>query len=144
MDLSEQHSKSSQGENACNLLLSFFFLLKKNSFRIQFYLFFISGPFQLSYNAEFSIILSSLTVFPISQPLDLSFFNLSGIHNPVRYGLDVLTNQGEERFIRVRVSPHSIPVFFCGFIYHKLVGYFTYKNFIAGHKSNICAVSRTE
>lgn len=132
MDLSEQHSKSSQGENACNLLLSLF-LLKKNSFRIQFYLFFISGHFKLSYNAEFSIILSSLTVFPISQPLDLSFFNLSGIHN-----------QGEEHFIRVRVSPHSIPVFFCGFIYPKLVGYFTYKNVIAGHKSNICAVSRTE
>lgn len=140
MDLSEQHSKSSQGENACNLLLSLF-LLKKNSFRIQFYLFFISGHFKLSYNAEFSIILSSLTVFPISQPLDLSFFNLSGIHNPVRYGLDV---QGEEHFIRVRVSPHSIPVFFCGFIYPKLVGYFTYKNVISGHKSNICAVSRTE
>ena len=36
MDLSEQHSKSSQGENACNLLLSFFFYLKKIPFAYSF------------------------------------------------------------------------------------------------------------
>ena len=35
MDLSEQHSKSSQGENACNLLLSLF-LLKKIPFAYSF------------------------------------------------------------------------------------------------------------